>query len=75
MGGLIRRAAMAAGVAALVLTGTLTAAHASTTAPPPGVQASHMTYQPGLHLPATRLPRLTRPAGHSPARTGRGTST
>jgi len=60
MGGLIRRAVMAAGATALVLAGTLTAAHASTTAPvPAGVEVSHMTYQPGMHLPATPLPRLT----------------
>jgi hypothetical protein len=60
MGGLIRRAAVAAGATALVLAGTLTAAHASTTAPvPPGVQVSQMTYQPGMHLPATALPRFT----------------
>ncbi len=44
----------------LLAAGTVTAAHASTTAPmPPGVQISHMAYQPGMHLPATRLPRLT----------------
>jgi len=69
MGGLIRRAAIAAGATALVLAGTLTAAHASTTAPaahasttapaPSGVHVSHMTYQPGMHLPATPLPRFT----------------
>lgn len=44
----------------LLAAGTVTAAHASTTAPvPPAVQVSHMTYQPGMHLPATRLPHLT----------------
>ena len=60
MGGLIHRAAMAAGAAALLLAGTLTAANASTTAPvPPGVQVSHMTYQPGMRLPANPLPLLT----------------
>ena len=60
MGGLIRRAAMAAAATVLVLAGTLTAAHASTTVlVPPGVRVSHMTYQPGMALPVTPLPRLT----------------
>lgn len=48
-------------VAALLLSaGTATAVQAATTtAPPPGVQASGMTYLPGAHVPATHLPRVT----------------
>ena len=48
-------------VAVLLLSiGTATAVQAATTTPvPPGVQVSGMTYQPGAHLPATHLPRIT----------------
>jgi hypothetical protein len=48
-------------VAALLLAaGAVTAAHAATAATvPPGVQVSGMTYQPGVHLPATHLPHVT----------------
>ena len=47
-------------VAALLLIGgTATAAQAATTTAPPGVQVSGMTYLPGAHVPATRLPRAT----------------
>ena len=48
-------------VAVLLLSiGTATAVQAATTTPVPrGVQVSGMTYQPGAHLPATHLPRIT----------------
>ena len=48
-------------VAALLLSaGTATAVQAATTnTPPPGVQVSGLTYQPGAHLPMTHLPHLT----------------
>jgi hypothetical protein len=44
----------------LLVTGTVTAARAATTATlPPGVHVGGMTYQPSVRLPATRLPHLT----------------
>ena len=48
-------------VAVLLLSiGTATAVQAATAAPvPPGVRVSGMTYEPGAHLPATHLPRIT----------------
>jgi Peptidase A4 family len=56
------------GVAALLLSaGTATAVQAATAAPTPtGVTVSRMTYQPGAHVPATHLPRITSANGALP---------
>jgi hypothetical protein len=56
----MKRTMLAAAAALLLSVGAATAVQAATTAPaPPGVHVSGMTYQPGAHLPATRLPRTT----------------
>jgi len=56
----MKRIMLAAAAALLLSVGAATAVQAATTAPaPPGVHVSGMTYQPGAHLPATHLPRIT----------------
>ena len=55
----MKRIMLAAAAALLLLSaGTATAAQAATPAAPPGVHVSGMSYRPGTHLPATRLPRF-----------------
>jgi hypothetical protein len=55
----MRRILIAAAVL-LVSAGTATAVQAASAAPvPPGVSVKGMTYQPGAHIPATHLPRIT----------------
>ena len=56
----MKRTMLAAATALLLSAGIATAVQAATTAPvPPGVHVSGMIYQPGAHLPATHLPRIT----------------